>query len=198
MNAAKLGRFAKLWPPIIARMVEPTLPFAQMRHRRLGRRVEGAPAALAAEPRQSRLCPQAMIPDPHNGDSLGPPPAMAARAQRIRTAAAPGGKARLPRCFRAGFVPAPIRLQKRRNRLPPLLCANPAIAASHPEKSSARIESTRACPSQPTHNNTNVIRAKGCFDGSLCLKSGWAGTVTLPPSPAGANRISQIRASAPP
>src|SRR6267154_2163717 len=34
-------------------MVEPALPFAQPPHRRFGQRIEGAPASLAAEPRES-------------------------------------------------------------------------------------------------------------------------------------------------
>ena len=53
MHSAKLGRsgqaFALDHRPSV---VEPTLPFVQMRHRRLGERIEGAPATLAAEPRK--------------------------------------------------------------------------------------------------------------------------------------------------
>ena len=53
MHPAKLGRLGQAFafdhrPGV----VEPTLPFVQMRHRRLGERIEGAPAALAAEPQQ--------------------------------------------------------------------------------------------------------------------------------------------------
>ena len=53
MHPAKLGclgqAFAFDHRPGV---VEPTLPFVQMRHRRLGERIEGAPATLAAEPQQ--------------------------------------------------------------------------------------------------------------------------------------------------
>ena len=50
MHAAKPGRLRQAFP-LDHRLgvVEPALPFTQMRHRRFGQRVERAPATLAAE-----------------------------------------------------------------------------------------------------------------------------------------------------
>ena len=76
-------------------VVEPALPLAQARHRRLGQRVEGSPAALAAKPGEP------VRPSP--GDDLSPcamrtstafHPLMAACSKRVRATAALRGPAR--------------------------------------------------------------------------------------------------------
>ena len=87
MHPAKLGRlgqaFALNHRPGV---VEPTLPFVQMRHRRLGERIEGAPATLAAEPRKPmRASPGDDRSSRAMRTALARHPLMAARSQSIRT-----------------------------------------------------------------------------------------------------------------
>jgi len=96
---------------------EPLFLLAQMRHRRFGQRIEGAPAAPAAEPQKpirtaptDDLAPGAMG-TPMRRDAL-----MAGRSQRVLPAAMPASL-RLRR-NRA-------RLFKRRNRLPALHLVHP-------------------------------------------------------------------------
>ena len=87
MHPAKLSRLGQAFafdhrPGV----VEQTLPFVQMRHRRLGERIEGAPASLAAEPRKPM---RASRRDERSSRAMGTAlvrhPLMAARSQSIRT-----------------------------------------------------------------------------------------------------------------
>ena len=87
MHPAKLGRLGQAFafnhrPGVI----EPTLPFVQMRHRRLGEPIEGAPATLAPEPRKPmRASPGDDRSSRAMGTALARHPLMAAGSQSIWT-----------------------------------------------------------------------------------------------------------------
>src|SRR6202042_1477332 len=72
-----------------ARVIEPLLLLAQMRHGRLGQRIEGAPAALAAKPQKSvRAAPADDLAARAMRATLTLDPFDAGRSQRVRLAAA--------------------------------------------------------------------------------------------------------------
>ena len=68
--------------------IEPPLLLAQMRHGRLGQRIEGAPAALAAEPQKAiRTAPTNDLAPGAMGAALGLHTLMAGRSKRVLTTA---------------------------------------------------------------------------------------------------------------
>src|SRR3984885_13747951 len=72
-----------------ARVIKPFLLLAQMRHRRLGQRIEGAPAALAAKPQKSvRAAPADDLAARAMRTALSRDARDAGRSQRVRLAAA--------------------------------------------------------------------------------------------------------------
>ena len=145
MHSAKLGRpgqaFALDHRPSV---VEPTLPFVQMRHRRLGERIEGAPAALAAEPRKPmRASPGDDRSSCAMGTALARHALMAARPQSIRTTTPlravvprPAGRGGLR--FSRPSEPA-IQIRQSGRHFPALLDAQPPNARKQTENSSAFI-----------------------------------------------------------
>src|ERR1700735_4127285 len=105
-----------------ARVIKPFFLLAQMRHWRLGQRIEGAPATLAAKPQKPmRAAPADDLAARAMGTTLRRPPLAACRPQpALLPAALP---ARLRR--RARRAPSPARLFKRPNSLPALALAHP-------------------------------------------------------------------------
>ena len=68
-------------------VIEPTILLAQMRHRRLGQRVEGAPATLAAKPQKPvRAAPADDCSARAMGTALGLHTLMAGRSKRVLAA----------------------------------------------------------------------------------------------------------------
>src|SRR5271169_6200594 len=67
-----------------ARVIEPAVLLAQMRHRRLGQRIEGAPAALAAKPQKPmRAAPADDFSARAMGTALAFHTLMAGRSKRV-------------------------------------------------------------------------------------------------------------------
>lgn len=101
---------------------EPLFLLAQMRHRRFGQRIEGAPAAPAAEPQKPiRTAPTDDLAPGAMGTPMRRDAPMAGRSQRVLPAAMPASL--LPLRFRLRRNRA--RLFKRRNRLPALHLVHP-------------------------------------------------------------------------
>ena len=143
------------WPGFCLRsspgVIEPTLPFVQMRHRRLGQPVEGAPATLAPEPRKPmRASPGDDRSSRAMGTALACHPLMAARSQSIWTATPlrafvrrPAGRGGL----RLSRPPKPaIQIRQGGSHFSALLGAQPTNARKQTEKSSAFIESSSSSP----------------------------------------------------
>ena len=101
------------------RVIKPLLLLAQMRHRRLGQRVEGAPATLAAEPQKPvRAAPTDDLAARAMGTALSRDALDARRSKRVpaptalclrRTPSAGGGLLQRRHCLR------PLRLAHPRN-----------------------------------------------------------------------------------
>jgi hypothetical protein len=73
-----------------ARVIEPLLLLAQMRHRRFRQRIEGAPAALAAEPQKPvRPAPADDLAAGAMGTTLALHPLNARRSKRVLCPLAP-------------------------------------------------------------------------------------------------------------
>jgi hypothetical protein len=103
-------------------VIKPFFLLAQMRHWRLGQRIEGAPAALAAKPQKPmRAAPADDLAARAMGTALSRDALDAGRSQRVLLAAA--FAALLHRTSRR--APNHARLLKRRHRLPPLALAHP-------------------------------------------------------------------------
>ena len=166
MHPAKLGRpgqaFALDHRPSV---VEPTLPFVQMRHRRLGERIEGAPATLAAEPRKPmRASPGDDRSSCAMGTALARHALMAARPQSIRTTTPlrafvprPAGRGGL----RFSRPPEPaIQIRQSRRHFPALLDAQPPNARKPDGKlfSLHRIKLLK--PTRPSLIHINRYRYK--------------------------------------
>src|SRR5271165_1285712 len=114
VHAAKLGRLGKAFAfDHRLRVSEPTLSLAQMRHRAFGQGVEGACAALAAEPRKfARASPG----DNFATRAMRTPstlhPLMARYAQRIRPTASIRALVLRGRRLHLGFRTDPLRRRK--------------------------------------------------------------------------------------
>src|ERR1700728_4577989 len=105
-----------------ARVIKPFFLLAQMRHWRLGQRIEGAPAALAAKPQKPmRAAPADDLAARAMGTALSRDALDAGRSERVLLAAALA--ALLRRSSR--LVPSHARLLRRRHRLPALALAHP-------------------------------------------------------------------------
>src|ERR1700729_2278385 len=103
-------------------VIEPLLLLAQMRHRRFGQPIEGAPATLAAEPQKPvRAAPADDLAARAMGTALSRDAIDAGRSERVLLAAVLS--ARLRRSCRRPANHA--RLLKRRHRLPALALAHP-------------------------------------------------------------------------
>jgi hypothetical protein len=125
-------------------VIEPALLLAQMRHRRFGQRVEGAPAALAAKPQKAvRAAPADDLAARAMRTALGLDALIAGRSKRVLAGAAPDAFLRTtPRQTRRLRIPSfPFAASSACNASRRCTALNPAIAKSHPEKSSAFIES---------------------------------------------------------
>src|SRR5271169_5833742 len=120
MDAAKLGCLRQaLALDHRSGVIEPAGLLAQMRYRRFGQRVEGAPAALAAEPQKPmRAAPANDRAAGAMGAALAFHPLMAGRAKRILAATALG--APLRRSPRQIFR-CPVRLRQRIQSFSPLV-----------------------------------------------------------------------------
>ena len=139
-----------------ARVIEPAVLLAQMRHRRLGQRIEGAPAALAAKPQKPMRAAPA---DDFAASAMGTPLSRhaldAGRSERVllapALAALLGGS-----CSRA---PNHARLLKRNHRLPALVLAHPRNRR-HPSRKIFNLHRI-ALPIRTTltKSTTNAIRA---------------------------------------
>jgi hypothetical protein len=149
---------ARLLPSIIARaMIEPFLLLAQMRHRRLGQRIEGAPATLAAKPQKHmRAAPTDDLAARAIRTALSRDALDAGRSQRVLLAAALAA----PLCRTSSLGPDRARLLKRRDRLRamPLVHSQNRLQPSGKIPSLHRIApSIRSTLNKPT---PNAIRAK--------------------------------------
>jgi hypothetical protein len=156
MHPAKLGRFRQAFafdhrPGV----VEPALPFVQMRHRRLGERIEGARATLAAEPRKPmRASPADDRPSRAMRTALARHSLMAARSQSIRTTTPLRAFIRRP-AGRGGLglsPPRPAHPDSPRRR--PLLGVARGSAAQRPKprRKTHRPSSTQAPQARPQPN----------------------------------------------
>jgi hypothetical protein len=126
-------------------VIEPTILLAQMRHRRLGQRVEGAPATLAAKPQKPvRAAPADDCSARAMGTALGLHTLMAGRSKRVLAATTLAAPLRpSPRqIFRCSARLRPARLRQRIQSVSPLVHAHTRNRRKPRRKSSARIEST--------------------------------------------------------
>src|ERR1700722_17664746 len=100
-----------------ARVIKPFFLLAQMRHWRLGQRIEGAPATLAAKPQKPmRAAPADDLAARAMGTTLSRHALDAGRSERVLLPAALAPRLRR----RARRAPSPARLFKRPNSLPAL------------------------------------------------------------------------------
>ena len=141
-----------------ARVIEPAVLLAQMRHRRLGQRIEGAPAALAAKPQKPMRAAPA---DDFAASAMGTPLSRhaldAGRSERVllapALAALLGGS-----CSRA---PNHARLLKRNHRLPALVLAHPRNRR-HPSRKIFNLHRIALpIPTTLTKSTTNALRKTG-------------------------------------
>jgi hypothetical protein len=138
-------------------VIEPAVLLAQMRHRRLGQRVEGAPATLATEAQRPCERPSRPLLGPRNGDSPGFSPAhgWSFQARPRDGHASPPCSAPPPAKPPSPNAPPRLPLALSASKAAPRCAAlKPAIAQSHPEKSSAFIESV--LNPHPRLNYTNT------------------------------------------
>ena len=138
-------------------VIEPFLLLAQMRHRRLGQRIEGAPTALAAKPQKSvRAAPTDDLASRAMRTALSRDALVTGRSQRVLLAATLAGLLRRT----SPLGPDRARLLKRRDRLRAL----PLVHPRNRRQPSRKILSLhRIAPSiRPTLNKptANAIRAK--------------------------------------
>ena len=139
-----------------ARVIEPAVLLAQMRHRRPGQRIEGAPAALAAKPQKPMRAAPA---DDFAARAMGTPLSRhaldAGRSERVLLAAALaallGGS-----CSRA---PNHARLLKRNHRLPALVLAHPRNRRQPSRKIFNLHRIALPIRTTLTKSTTNAIRA---------------------------------------
>ena len=140
-----------------ARVIEPAVLLAQMRHRRPGQRIEGAPAALAAKPQKPMRAAPA---DDFAASAMGTPLSRhaldAGRSERVLMAAALaallGGS-----CSRA---PNHARLLKRNHRLPALVLAHPRNRRQPSRKIFNLHRIALPIRTTLTKSTTNAIRAQ--------------------------------------
>jgi hypothetical protein len=138
MNAAQLRSLGQaLALDRRARVIEPFLLLAQMRHWRLGQRIEGAPAALAAKPQPMRAAPADDLAARAMGTALSRDALVTGRSERVLLAGALA--ARLRRSSR--LAPNPLAFSSA--AIAAVRCPSfiPEIADSQAAKSSAFIES---------------------------------------------------------
>src|SRR5271163_2272233 len=103
-------------------VIKPFFLLAQMRHWRLGQRIEGAPATLAAKSQKPmRAAPADDLAARAMGTALSRDALDAGRSERVLLPAAP--TARLRRS--SPLAPNRARLLKRRHRRPPLALTHP-------------------------------------------------------------------------
>ena len=138
-------------------VIEPFLLLAQMRHRRLGQRIEGAPTALAAKPQKSvRAAPTDDLASRAMRTALSRDALVPGRSQRVLLAATLAGLLRRT----SPLGPDRARLLKRRDRLRAL----PLVHPRNRRQPSRKILSLhRIAPSiRPTLNKptANAIRAR--------------------------------------
>ena len=143
-------------------VIEPFLLLAQMRHRRLGQRIEGAPTALAAKPQKSvRAAPTDDLASRAMRTALSRDALVTGRSQRVLLAATLAGLLRRT----SPLGPDRARLLKRRDRLRAL----PLVHPRNRRQPSRKILSLhRIAPSiRPTLNKptANAIRAHNFFTG---------------------------------
>src|SRR6202044_58832 len=155
-----------------ARVIEPAVLLAQMRHRRPGQRIEGAPAALAAKPQKPMRAAPA---DDFAARAMGTPLSRhaldAGRSERVLLAAALaallGGS-----CSRA---PNHARLLKRNHRLPALVLAHPRNRRQPSRKIFNLHRIALPIRTTLTKSTTNAIRADKLFPKfricAICLLS---------------------------
>ncbi len=141
-------------------VIEPFLLLAQMRHRRLGQRIEGAPTALAAKPQKSvRAAPTDDLASRAMRTALSRDALVTGRSQRVLLAATLAGLLRRT----SPLGPDRARLLKRRDRLRAL----PLVHPRNRRQPSRKILSLhRIAPSiRPTLNKptANAIRAAFSF-----------------------------------
>ena len=138
-------------------VIEPFLLLAQMRHRRLGQRIEGAPTALAAKPQKSvRAAPTDDLASRAMRTALSRDALVTGRSQRVLLAATLAGLLR-----RTSLGPDCARLLKRRDRLRALPLVHPR---NRRQPSRKFLSLHRIAPSiRPTLNKptANAIRARG-------------------------------------
>src|SRR5271163_475563 len=137
-------------------VIEPFLLLAQMRHRRLGQRIEGAPTTLAAKPQKSvRAAPTDDLASRAMRTALSRDALVTGRSQRVLLAATLAGLLRRT----SPLGPDRARLPKRRDRLRAL----PLVHPPNRRQPSRKILSLhRIAPSiRPTLNKptANAIRA---------------------------------------
>src|SRR5271167_247910 len=158
MNAAELGCLRQAFAlDHRSGVIEPAVLLAQMRHRRLGQSVERAPAALAAKPQKAmRAAPADDFSARAMGTALAFHTLMAGRSKRVLATVTlrrlgPLRLRRNPEPERASWPSARLSASKAAPRCAAL---KPAIAQSHPEKSSAFIESVPNPDPRLNHTNT--------------------------------------------
>ena len=118
-------------------VIKPFLLLAQMRHRRLGQRIEGAPTAFAAKPQKSvRAAPTDDLASPAMRTSLSRDTLDAGRSQRVLLAATLAGLLR-------GTSPSARTA---------LAFSSAAIASVRCPSSIPEIADSQAVKSQPSSN----------------------------------------------
>jgi hypothetical protein len=122
-----------------ARVIEPFLLLAQMRHWRLGQRIEGAPAALAAKPQQPmRAAPADDLAARAMGTALSRDALVTGRSERVLLAAA-----------------LAARLRRSSRRAPtPFAFSSAAIAAVRCPSFIPEIADSQAANPQPSSNRS--------------------------------------------
>jgi hypothetical protein len=143
-----------------ARVIKPFFLLAQMRHRRLGQRIEGAPAALAAKPQKPmRAAPANNLATRAMGTALSRDALDAGRSERVSLTAALAAFLRRS----ARRAPNHARRLKRRLRLRALALAHPR---NRRQPSRKILSSHRTAPSIRTilnQSTLNAIRAETIF-----------------------------------
>jgi hypothetical protein len=136
-----------------ARVIKPFVLLAQMRHRRLGQRIEGAPAALAAKPQKPmRAAPANNLATRAMGTALSRDALDAGRSERVPLTAALAAFLRRS----ARRAPNHARRLKRRLRLRALALAHPR---NRRQPSRKILSSHRTAPSIRTILNQSTLNA---------------------------------------
>src|ERR1700734_557528 len=143
-------------------VIEPFLLLVQMRHRRLGQRIEGAPTALAAKPQKSvRAAPTDDLASRAMRTALSRDALVTGRSQRVLLAATLAGLLRRT----SALGPDRARLLKRRDRLRALPLVHPR---NRRQPSRKILTLHRIAPAiRPTLNKptANAIRAINEYKG---------------------------------